>query len=75
MHFKEANEMADNLNEWPLFTLISEYEYIKNGLRFPGPYVVEENYLEGRGRRFPVSSKTVTYSDYRFFSVETEIKH
>lgn len=74
-NFEEAIEMANKFNAWPRFTLISEYKYVKNGLRFPSKYFVKEDYLDGRGRRFSVSSKTVTYDDYRFFTVETEIKH
>jgi hypothetical protein len=56
----------------PRVVLTSEYGIEKKGLRFPSRYSVREIY--GRGtRRFQRSEITVTYDQYKFFTVETEV--
>lgn len=54
--------------------MVSEFQAEKNGLRFPTQLYIEEAYLDKRGRPFVRSKTTVTYKDFKFFTVEVEIK-
>jgi hypothetical protein len=54
--------------------LVTEYAFEKNGIRFPSLHSVRENYIDKRtGRRYRNAEVKVTYKDYRFFVVETEV--
>lgn len=59
----------------PFITLVSEYAFKKNGIRFPSLYELTERYSYRGNRKFTASIKAVTYSDYRFFTVETDVKY
>lgn len=65
---------ADRFNRKPRLTLRSEFSVEKNGIRFPSRLFIEEAYLNERGRAFVRSETTVTYKDFKFFTVEVEIK-
>jgi len=56
-------------------TLVSEYKVEKNGIRFSSRYFIEEAYIGKKGKKFISSETTVIYRDYKFFTVETEIKY
>jgi hypothetical protein len=58
----------------PKITVITEFSVAKNGLRFPTKAFYEEAYLNERGRKFVRSEMTVEYKDFKFFTVEVEIK-
>ena len=58
----------------PRITVITEFSVAKNGLRFPTKAFYEEAYLNERGRKFVRSETTVEYADFKFFTVEVEIK-
>jgi len=58
----------------PRITIRSEFSVEKNGLRFPTKMFLEEAYLNERGRKFIRSETTVEYTDFKFFTVEVEIK-
>jgi hypothetical protein len=58
----------------PKITITSEFSVEKNGLRFPTQMVLEEAYLNERGRKWVRSETTVEYKDFKFFTVEVEIK-
>lgn len=66
---------AKHLQAEPKITLISEYKFEKSGVRFPSSYRIEEAYINKKGKKFIRSETTVTYKDYKFFTVETEVKH
>jgi hypothetical protein len=55
-------------------TVRTEFSAEKNGLRFPSRIRIEEAYLRPRGRAFIRSKTNVTYRDFKFFRVETEVK-
>jgi hypothetical protein len=74
-NYDKIEELAKELNAKPLITLVSEYAFEKKGIRFPSKYSIKEVYILQRGRRFLRSRKTVIYSDYQFFTVETDIKY
>jgi len=74
-NYELIEENAKKLNAKPLIKLFSEYAFEKNGIRFPSRYLITETYIHKRGTRFTRSKTTVTYKDYKFFTVETEVKY
>lgn len=52
-------------------TVTSEFEVEKNGIRFPTRHMIEEAYIGGGGK-FVRSRTTVSYRDFRFFTVSVE---
>ncbi len=73
-NYEKIEEIAKQLKAKPLITMVSEYAFEQNGIRFPSSYSIKEVYvLQGR-RKFLRSKKTVNYKDYKFFTVEWEIK-
>jgi hypothetical protein len=56
-------------------TLITEYGFEKNGIRFPSRDYSEEAYLKPDVKKFVRSRTSVVYRDYKFFTVETDIKY
>jgi len=58
----------------PCFTLCSEFKVEKNGIRFPSKFIIEEAYIDKKGKKFVRSETTVTYKDFKFFTVEVEVK-
>jgi hypothetical protein len=54
-------------------TLVTEYGFEKNGLRFPSRDYSEEAYVKPDGQKFVRSRTSVVYRDYRFFTVETDV--
>jgi VWFA-related protein len=73
-NYEEIARMAREYGARPKISFASEYAFEKNGLRFPSEYSVTEDYqISGRAIR---SSKTeVSYKDYKFFLVRTEVKY
>ena len=67
-------ERGKKFNRTPRITVVSEFQAEKNGLRFPTQLYIEEAYLDKYGRAFIRSKTTVTYKDFKFFTVEVEIK-
>jgi hypothetical protein len=47
----------------------------KNKIRFPSKFSLEEEYIKSEGGRYKKSEMIVFYDDYKFFTVETEVKH
>jgi hypothetical protein len=72
-NFKKIEELAAKLNSDPLIVSASEYMIEKNGIRFPSRYFVKESYINPSRGKLTLSETTVTYSDYKFFTVETEV--
>ncbi|MGB2763013.1 MAG: hypothetical protein WBC20_01235 [Candidatus Aminicenantaceae bacterium] len=58
----------------PRISLISEFNIEKNGIRFPSKFFIEEAYIDKKGKKFVRSETTVIYRDFKFFTVEVEIK-
>ena len=70
--YEHVEETAKKLKAEPRLTLLAEYGYEKNGIRFPNKYSLDEVYIiRGRGR-YQKSKTVVLYDDYKFFTVETE---
>jgi hypothetical protein len=84
-NYEEIQRIAENLNADPSLRFESQYEFEKNGIRFPSRYEVREDYRinnyhvfnkasDAAGRIINKSELTVVYRDYKFFTVETTIK-
>ncbi len=74
--FEYVEEMAKKLGAEPHITLTAEYGIEKNKIRFLSKYSLDEAYIIKIGRRRFQRSKTVAlYDDYKFFTVESEVKH
>jgi hypothetical protein len=59
----------------PQITSFSEYGFEKNGLRFPSRDQTEEAYLKKDGKKYIRAETAIIYKDYKFFTVETDIKY
>ncbi|MDH5203450.1 MAG: hypothetical protein OEW69_09350, partial [Nitrospirota bacterium] len=58
----------------PVITVTHDYAIIKNGLRFPSQTTFKEEYDAGMGSLIK-SRIHITYDNYRFFTVEVEVKY
>jgi hypothetical protein len=58
----------------PRLTIASEFNTEKNGIRFPSSLFIEEAYVNDRGRAFVRSKTNVVYKEFKFFTVEVEVK-
>jgi hypothetical protein len=56
-------------------TAYSEYGFEKNGLRFPSRSYTEYAYIEKNKRKFVSAEISIFYTNYKFFTVETEVKY
>ena len=58
----------------PRLVIRSEFSAEKNGIRFPSRLTVEEAYLNDSGKAFVRSKTDVVYRDFKFFTVEVEVR-
>lgn len=73
-NFEIIRKTAAEMNAEPRLTSVTEYDREKNGLRFPSKDTTEEGYLK-HGRVQVRSLTTILYKDYKFFTVETQVKY
>lgn len=59
----------------PRLVIRSEFSAEKNGIRFPSRLSIEEAYLKKSGKAFIRSKTEVVYKDFKFFSVEYEVRN
>ena len=85
--YEESVEGYDPLKELakeallkPEFMVATEYGYEKKGIRFPSKHQFIESYtsylpeIKGpQGKKYFKSKKEIEYTDYKFFTVETEV--
>lgn len=74
-NFEEVAEVAERYESEPDITIITEFSYEKNAIRFPGEYRIIEAYIDKKGKRFLRSETIVIYKNYKFFTVETEVTY
>lgn len=74
-NFGEIAAWAAENEAEPLITAYSEYRFEKNGLRFPSRNFTQQAYLRSDGSKFVNAEISVVYKDYKFFTVETEVKY
>jgi len=70
--YVRIEETAERYESEADITIITEFNYEKNSIRFPSKHSIQEAYIDERGKRFIRSELTTVYSDYKFFTVETE---
>ncbi len=73
-NFQSVEEWAKAHESEPQVTSYSEYGLEKNGLRFPSRSYTEIAYINKDNRKFVNAEISIFYKDYKFFTVETEIK-
>jgi hypothetical protein len=71
-NYEAALATAKRIGAKPRLMHYSEYRIEKNGIRFPSLYKINEEYY--RTYRIEKSQLLVKYSDYKFFTVDTEVK-
>ena len=74
-NYELLEEYAQELKAKLVIKFVAEYGLEKKGIRFPSKYSVNEAYVFPNGRKFNRTMVDVTYDDYKFFTVETEIKY
>lgn len=65
----------EEITSEPSITLISEFLVEKNGIRFPNYFFIEEAYIDMKGKKFIRSETKVTFKEFKFFTVEVDVKH
>lgn len=74
--YELVEQIAERLRAKPHLSLIAEYGFEKNEIRFPSKYFLDEVYIIKRGgKRYRKSETVVFYKDYKFFTVEWEVKY
>jgi hypothetical protein len=73
-NFQIIRETAEKLKAEPALVSITEYDVVKNGIRFPSRDTTEESYLLKNNKKFVRSMTTIVYKDYKFFTVETDVR-
>lgn len=66
---------AKKMKGRPKITQTTEFGFEKNGIRFPSRFTIEEAYIKKNGKKVLTAELHVNYKDYRFFTVETDIKY
>jgi hypothetical protein len=86
--YEDLIRLANRFRANAVITFSSEYAHEIGGLRFPSKYSITEKYVLNEGQKIQVVSKDrlrwidefvlseteVIYSDYKFFTVETEVE-
>lgn len=75
-NYEETLKYAQALKAKPALRFATEYQYEKNGIRFPSRFTVEEDYSQttpGGTRKIRKSELQVTLRDYKFFTVGTDV--
>jgi hypothetical protein len=74
-NFQSIEEWAKIHDAKPEITAYCEYGIEKNGIRFPSRSYTENAYIDKNNRKFVSAEISILYKDYKFFTVETEIKY
>ncbi|MFO7980388.1 MAG: hypothetical protein R6V00_06085 [Candidatus Aminicenantes bacterium] len=73
-NYEEIEKTAKKYKAKPRIICITEFNIEKQGIRFPSKVFIQEAYLSKKGR-YVKSETIIEYTDYKFFTVETEIKY
>jgi hypothetical protein len=73
-HYGIFEERGKKFGRTPRLVIRSDFSAEKNGIRFPSRLVVEEAYLKESGKAFIRSKTEVVYTDFKFFSVEYDVR-
>jgi hypothetical protein len=72
--FDVFEERGRRFGRTPRLTLRSDFSVEKNGIRFPSRLYVEEAYFKDKGKAFVRSKTEVVYKDFKFFSVDYDVR-
>lgn len=73
-NFDVFEKRGEKYKRTPRLAIRSEFSAEKNGIRFPSRLEVEETYLNDKGKVFVRSRTEVVYRDFKFFTVEFEVR-
>lgn len=79
INIENIQDSAEKIGLIPDITIVTEFAYEKNGIRFPSECSITEDYFRKNpaGRfsslKYHKSKLRITYSDYQFFTVETQV--
>ena len=73
-HYGIFEERGKKFGRTPRLVIRSDFSAEKNGIRFPSRLVIEEAYLKESGKAFVRSKTEVVYTDFKFFSVEYDVR-
>jgi len=73
-NFDVFEKRGEKYKRTPRLAIRSEFSAEKNGIRFPSRLAVEEAYLNDKGKIFVRSRTEVVYRDFKFFTVEFEVR-
>lgn len=73
--FEKVDEERKSRETKPIITVTHDYAIKKDGLRFPSQTTFKEEYDFKAMGSLLKSRMLITYSNYRFFTVEVEVKH
>jgi hypothetical protein len=73
--YEEIRAWAEKSRLVPDITIVTEFAFEKNGIRFPSRCSISETYarIDRPVLKYNKSKLTITYSNYQFFTVETEV--
>ena len=74
-NFRSAEDWAKAHDAELQITAYTEFGFEKNGLRFPSRNYSEYAYLDKNKRKFVNAEISIVYKNYKFFTVETEVKY
>jgi hypothetical protein len=74
-NYRDVDEWARSHGAEARITAFCEYKIEKNGLRFPSRNYSEQAYLYPDKGKIVTAEISVAYKDYKFFTVETEVKY
>lgn len=75
-NYEVSESIAKFFHAEPQISLVAIYGFEKNGIRFPSEFSIIEAYINEISLNRSVRSKTtISYDDYKFFTVETEVKY
>jgi tetratricopeptide (TPR) repeat protein len=72
-HSRLMEERARRFNAIPRVTFFAEFKFKRQGIRFPTKYFLEETYILANKREFDRLLLDVTFKDYMFFVVGSEV--
>jgi len=70
---EELKKQASMFDAGQKITIISEFGYEKNGIRFPSRFLFEEAYVNKEGKKVVRSMIHTVYKDYKFFTVDVDV--
>jgi len=74
-NYEIIEETARALKAKPQIRMTMEYSFEKNGVGFPSKCRISEDYITNeRGFRLTLSETTDNYKNYKFYTVETEVR-